>query len=58
VTKKRRQTFSKMTREREVRERRERKLEKKYAAAVERKAQADATSPVTLEDSESAARES
>jgi hypothetical protein len=31
--------MSKMTREREVRERRARKLEKKYAAAAERKAQ-------------------
>ena len=58
MTKKRRQTFSKMTREREVKERRERKLEKKYAAAVERRAQADESSPVTLEDSESAANRS
>jgi len=44
-----------MTREREVKERRERKLEKKYAAALERKAQADESSPLTLEGSESAA---
>jgi hypothetical protein len=39
--KKRQVTFSKMTREREVRERRARKLEKKHAAAAERKAQAE-----------------
>jgi hypothetical protein len=36
----RQQTFAKMTRERLVRERRERKLEKRHAAAAERKAQA------------------
>ena len=40
MTSKRQQTRSKMAREREVRERRARKLEKKYAAAVERKARA------------------
>jgi hypothetical protein len=34
------QTFAKMTRERVVRERRERKLEKKRAAAAARKARA------------------
>jgi hypothetical protein len=38
--KKRQVTFSKMAREREVRERRARKLEKKHAAAAERKARA------------------
>ena len=41
MTSKRQQTMSKMTREREVRERRARKLEKKHAAAAERKARAD-----------------
>lgn len=47
MTSKRQQTMSKMTREREVRERRARKLEKKHAAAAERKAKAvDGTSPV------------
>jgi hypothetical protein len=41
-----RQTMSKVAREREVKVRRARKLEKKYAAAAERKARAeDATSP-------------
>ena len=46
MTSKRQQTMSKMAREREVRERRARKLEKKHAAAAERKAKADgATSP-------------
>jgi hypothetical protein len=39
--KKRQVTFSKMARERDVRERRARKLEKKHAAAAERKAKAD-----------------
>ena len=37
---KRQQTMSKAARERPVRERRERKLKKKYAAAVERRAKA------------------
>ena len=43
----RRQTMSKVAREREVRVRRAAKLEKKYAAAAERKAKAEggATSP-------------
>jgi hypothetical protein len=41
--KKRQVTFSKMAREREVRERRARKLEKKHAAAAERKAGTDRT---------------
>jgi len=35
---KRQQTMAKITREREVKERRARRLEKKYAAAAERKA--------------------
>ena len=39
--KKRQVTMAKMGREREVRERRARKLEKKYAAAAERKARTD-----------------
>ena len=41
MTSKRQQTMSKMAREREVKERRARKLEKKHAAAAERKAKAD-----------------
>ena len=40
MTSKRQQTMSKMTREREVKARRARKLEKKYAAAAERRARA------------------
>jgi hypothetical protein len=44
--KKRQMTQAKMAREREVKERRARKLEKKHAAAAERKAQAEgATAP-------------
>jgi len=44
--KSKRQTMSKVTREREVKARRALKLEKKYAAAAERKAKAEgATSP-------------
>jgi hypothetical protein len=38
MTTKRQQTMAKMAREREVKERRARRLEKKYAAAAERKA--------------------
>lgn len=38
MTSKRQQTMMKMAREREVKERRARRLEKKYAAAAERKA--------------------
>lgn len=38
---KRQQTMSKMSREREVKARRALKLEKKYAAAAERKAKAE-----------------
>ena len=41
--KKRQLTFSKMAREREVRERRARKLEKKHAAAAQRKARNEGT---------------
>jgi hypothetical protein len=40
---KRQQTMAKITRERAVREKRERKLEKKRAAAAERRAKADGT---------------
>ena len=44
---KRQQTFAKMNRERAVKERRERKQEKKDAAAAERKArEAEGTPPV------------
>ena len=38
---KRQMTMAKMTREREVRERRARKLEKKHAAAAERKVKSE-----------------
>jgi len=48
--KKRQMTMAKMTREREVRERRERKLEKKRAAAAERKATTDGTSAASEPD--------
>jgi hypothetical protein len=51
--KKRQVTMAKMAREREVRERRARKLEKKHAAAAERKARADESTLGPLEDSES-----
>lgn len=47
---KRQQTMAKMARERTVRERRERKLEKKQAAAAERKAKADGTAPAVEEE--------
>jgi hypothetical protein len=40
MTSKRQQTMLKRTREHEVKERRARKLEKKYAAAAERRARA------------------
>lgn len=43
MTSKRQQTMSKIARERTVKERRARKLEKKHAAAAERKANAEAT---------------
>jgi hypothetical protein len=48
MTTKRRQTMSKLSREREVKERRARKLEEKYAAAAQRKAEAKgvASSPI------------
>ena len=41
MTSKRQQTMAKMARERLVKERRERRLEKKHAAAAERKAKAE-----------------
>lgn len=44
--KKRQMTMSKIAREREVKERRARKLEKKRAAAAERKANAEGVPPV------------
>jgi hypothetical protein len=47
MTSKRQQTFSKMAREREVKERRARKLEKKHAAALERKAKAEGAAPAS-----------
>ena len=58
---KRQQTMAKITRERAVREKRERKLEKKHAAAAERRAKADGTwvePEVVLEDVESDGSES
>jgi hypothetical protein len=50
VTTKRQQTMSKMAREREVKERRARKLEKKYAAAAQRKAEASGAESPTGEE--------
>jgi hypothetical protein len=50
---KKQQTFAKMTRERLVRERREKKLEKKHAAAAERKAQAAEGLATPFDDSRS-----
>jgi hypothetical protein len=47
---KRQQTMSKVAREREVKERRARKLEKKHAAAAERKAKAEGATSPTGED--------
>lgn len=56
----RQQTYAKMTRERLVRERRERKQEKKHAAAAERKARAEgeADMPVDRTSSDASALES
>jgi hypothetical protein len=51
MTNKRQQTMAKVTREREVRERRARRLEKKHAAAAERKARAEGATPPTSEES-------
>lgn len=50
MTSKRQQTMSKMTREREVKERRARRLEKKHAAAAERKAKAEGAMPPSSEE--------
>lgn len=50
MTSKRQQTMAKMTREREVKERRARRLEKKHAAAAERKAKAQGVTPPTGEE--------
>lgn len=54
MTSKRQQTMAKVTRERTVREKREKKLEKKRAAAAERRAKADGTwiEPETPEEPE------
>jgi hypothetical protein len=49
MTTKRQQTMMKSAREREVKERRARKLEKKYAAAARRKAEAEGASPASTE---------
>jgi hypothetical protein len=51
--KKRQVTMAKMARERDVKERRARKLEKKHAAAAERRARADESTLGPLDDSES-----
>ena len=50
MTSKRQQTMAKMTREREVKERRARRLEKKHAAAAERKAKAQGTTFPTSDE--------
>ncbi|HUG65740.1 MAG TPA: hypothetical protein VMK83_11025 [Gaiellaceae bacterium] len=60
MTSKRQQTMAKVTRERTVREKREKKLEKKRAAAAVRKAKADGTwiEPETPEEPEEPADDS
>ena len=51
MSSKRQQTMAKMARERAVREKRERKLEKKQALAAEKKARAEAgLPPLTYEE--------
>jgi hypothetical protein len=50
MTSKRQQTMAKVAREREVRERRARRLEKKHAAAAERKAKAEGVPSPTSEE--------
>ena len=50
MTNKRQQTMAKVAREREVRERRARRLEKKHAAAAERKAKAEGAMLPTSEE--------
>jgi hypothetical protein len=50
MTTKRQQTMLKTAREREVKERRARKLEKKYAAAAQRKAEAKGVAPVPMQE--------
>jgi hypothetical protein len=52
MTTKRQQTMAKITRERNVREKREKKLEKKRAAAAERKAKANGTWVAPVEELE------
>lgn len=52
MTTKRQQTMLKTTREREVKERRARKLEKKYAAAAQRKAEAKGASPALMQETD------
>lgn len=47
MTTRRRQTMLKTAREREVKERRARKLDKKYAAAAQRKAEAEGVAAPT-----------
>jgi cell division protein FtsB len=47
MTSKRQQTMAKVAREREVKERRARKLEKKHAAAAERRAKAEGATSST-----------
>lgn len=50
MTTKRQQTMLKTAREREVKERRARKLEKKYAAAAQRKAEAQGVAPAPMQE--------
>jgi hypothetical protein len=50
MTTKRQQTMLKTAREREVKERRARKLEKKYAAAAQRRAEAEGVAFPTNSD--------
>ncbi len=50
MTNKRQQTMAKVAREREVKERRARRLEKKHAAAAERKAKAEGATFPTSEE--------
>ena len=50
MSSKRQQTMAKAARERAVKERRARKLEKKHAAATERKARADGGLPAVDEE--------
>jgi len=52
MTTKRQQTMLKTARERDVKERRARKLEKKYAAAAQRKAAATGGAPPPMQETD------